>query len=61
MVDENLHVSLSYRGYRVPLPERFRSVHGCKLSNKKCFRKYPPYLRSKAEEMDPILKELNDI
>ena len=33
-VDENVHVSLSYRGYRVPLPEWFRSVHGCKLSKK---------------------------
>ena len=32
MVDENLHVSLSYRGCRVPLPEWFRSVHGCKLT-----------------------------
>ena len=35
MVDESLHVSLSYLGYHVPLPEWFRSVYGCKLLRKK--------------------------
>ena len=61
MVDESLHVSLSYLGYHVPLPEWFRSVHGCKLLKKGLLENFPPYLRSKGEEMNPILKELNDI
>ena len=61
MVDESLHVSLSYLGYHVPLPEWFRSVHGCKLSKKSMLENFPPYLRSKGKEMNPILKELNDI
>ena len=61
MVDESLHVSLSYLGYHVPLPEWFRSVHGCKLLKKSVLENFPPYLRSKGEEMNPNLKELNDV
>ena len=61
MVNESLHVSLSYVGYHVPLPEWFRSVHGCKLLKKSVLENFSPYLRNKGEETNPILKELNDI
>ena len=61
LVDDSLHVSLSYLGYHVPLPDWFRSVHDCKLSKKSVLENFPRYLRSKGEEMNPILKELGDI
>ena len=44
VVNENSHVSLSYLGYHVPLPEWFRSVRGCKLSEKSMLEKFPPHL-----------------
>ena len=61
LVDDSLHVSLSYLGYHVPLPDWFSSVHNCKLSKKSILENFPPYLRIKGEEMNPILRELNDI
>ena len=59
MVDGNLHISLSYLGYHVP-----RVVSFCpwlSIVKKSALENIPQYLRSKGVEMNPILKELNDI
>lgn len=58
-IDSNLHVSLSYCGFHVPLPSWFRSVHGCKLSRRSMLENFPPYIKSKGKEMNPILQEIN--
>ena len=60
-IDKHLHVSLSYYGFHVPLPDWFRAVHNCKLSKKSVLENFPPYIRSRGEQMNPILKEINEM
>ena len=60
-IDRELHISLGYCGYHVPLPEWFRSIHNCLLTRKSMLENFPPYMRTKGEEMNPILKEMNEL
>ena len=60
-IDESLHISLSYRGYHNPLPDWFRSVHNCKLTRRSMLENFPAYIRSRGEEMNPILREMNEV
>ena len=60
-IDKHFHVSLSYRGFHVPLPDWFRAVHDCKLSKKSVLKNFPPCIRSRGEQMSPILQEINDM
>ena len=60
-IDSKLHVSLSYCGFHVPLPEWFRTVHGCRLTRRGMLENFPCYMREKGEEMNPILQEMNEL
>ena len=60
-IDTNLHVTLSYCGFHVPLPDWFRSVHNCRLSRRSMLENFPSYMRAKGEEMNPILQEMNKL
>ena len=60
-INKDLHVSLSFCGFHVPLPDWFRSVHNCQLSRRSVLENFPPYIRSKGEEMNPILQEMREL
>ena len=60
-IDSKLHVSLSYCGFHVPLPEWFRTVHGCRLTRRSMLVNFPIHMREKGEEMNPILQEMNEL
>lgn len=60
-IDSDLHVSLSYCGFHVPLPEWFRRGHACKLTRRSMLENFPSYMREKGEEMNPILQEMNEL
>ena len=60
-IDADLHVSLSYCGFHVPLPDWFRDVHNCRLTRRSMLENFPPYMREKGEEMNPILQEMNEL
>ena len=60
-IDSELHVSLSYCGFHVPLPEWFRKGHACKLTRRSMIENFPSYMREKGEEMNPILQEMNEL
>ena len=60
VVDEKLHVSLSYKGDHVPLPPWFRD-NRCKLDRFSILENLPSYIRAKANETNDILEELNAI
>ena len=60
-IDKDLHVSLSYCCFHVPLPDWFRAVHNCKLLKKSALENFPPYNRSRGEQMNPVLKEINEM
>ena len=60
-INSDLHISLSYCGFHVPLPDWFRSVHNCRLSRRSQLDSFPPYMRSKGEEMNPILQEMREL
>ena len=61
IIDEFLHVSLTYKGYHVPLPEWFRSGHNCKLNRFSMLENFPAYLKNKSTEINTILTEFNEI
>ena len=60
-IDKHLHVSLNYYSFHVPLLTWFRAVHDCKLSKKSVLENFSPYIRSRGEQMNPILKEINEM
>ena len=60
-INSELHLSLSYCGFHVPLPEWFRKAHGCKLTWRSMLENSPSYMREKGEEMNPILQEMNEL
>ena len=60
-VDKDLNVSLSYQGYHISLPEWFCSGHNCKLTNSSMLENFPAHMRNKANDMNSILTELNEI
>ena len=45
----------------VPLPDWFHAVHDCRLSKKSVLENFPPYIRFRSEQMNPILKEINEM
>ena len=60
-IDRNLHVTLTYNGYVIPLPEWFRSGHNCTVTKFSMLENFASYVKQKGEEYSIILKELNDI
>ena len=60
-IDSELHVSLSFCGFHVPLPEWFRKAHACKLTRRSMLENFPAYMREKGEVMNPILQEMNEL
>ena len=57
-IDEFLHVTLTYRGYHLPLPQWFRTGNDCTLHRKSMLVNFPPYMRNKGSEMNSILQEM---
>ena len=60
VVDQNMHVTLSYKGNHVPLPEWFRG-NRFKLDRFSVLTNFPSYIRAKANEVDSVLEEINEI
>ena len=58
-INEQLHVTLTYRGYHLPLPQWFRMGNNCTLHRKSMLVNFPPYMKSRGSEMNTILHELN--
>ena len=58
-INEQLHVTLTYCGYHLPLPQWFRMGNNCKLHRKSMLVNFPPYMKSRDSEMNTILHELN--
>ena len=60
VVDEKLHVNLSYKGKHIPLPNFLRNNH-CVLNKFSILENLPAYIRAKANESNSVLDELSDI
>ena len=60
VVDEQLHVNLSYKGNHIPLPNFLRE-NKCILNKFSILENLPAYIRAKANEANPVLQELNEI
>ena len=60
VVDEKLHVNLSYKGNHIPLPNFLRDNH-CILNKFSILENLPAYIRAKASEANSVLEELNEI
>ena len=60
VVDQSMHVTLCYKGNHVPLPEFFRGSR-FKLDRYSILENFPAYIRSKANEVNSVLEEINEI
>ena len=60
VVDEKLHVNLSYKGNHIPLPEWFRR-NRFRLDSFGALENLPSHIRTKANEANSVLEELNEI
>ena len=60
IVDEKLHVTLSFKGNHIPLPKFLRD-NQCLLNKFSILENLPAYVRAKANEANPIIEELNSI
>ena len=60
-VDKDPNVSLSYKSYHISLPEWFHSGHNCKSTNSSMLEYFSSHMRNKANDMNSILIELNEI
>ena len=59
--DTSLHVSLSYYGHVIPLPEWFRHGQNCTVIRFSMLENFESHIKQKGGECSVILKELNSI
>ena len=59
-VDETLHVVLSYKGIRIPLPEWFRYGHNCQVTRFGMMENFVPHIRNRTNDINTILQELTE-
>ena len=57
-VNETLHVVLSYKGIRIPLPEWFRHGHNCQVTRFSMMENFLPLFRNRTNDINTILQEL---
>ena len=62
MIDSSLHVELSYKGRRVPLPAWVRSLQNCTLKRKSQLNELCNYVKNYSDISDqyPILSTLTE-
>ena len=60
-IDTSLHVSLSYDGHVIPIPEWFRQGQICTVTKFSILENFASYIKQKGEECSVILDELNNI
>ena len=60
-IDTSLHVSLSYDGHVIPLPEWFRHGQNCTVTRFSMLENFASHIKQKGDECSVILKELNNI
>ena len=60
-IDESLHVTLTYNGYHLPLPQWSRIGNDRTMRRKLMLINFPPYMRNKGNEMSTVLQEMSSV